>query len=232
VSRRWIGFDLDGTLHDLSVAQVPANDAIFSRIHQSHGLATADLDRTYHGANADYLSPDAFSSGHDAKHHRTARMQALLEEFGVEDNDLAAECAEIYGAEIAASAVVFPDTLPMFERLKAEGFQIAIITERAHDSGLEMLECLNIDGFIDHLVTAGGERMTKPDGLIKRALGRMDCDASQTLYVGDKYDRDVVPAAEAGMVPVWFAPDVANAPKDPPNLKIIQRLSQVLELID
>lgn len=230
MNRRWIGFDLDGTLHDLSVAQAAANAAVFSRIRQCHGLAATDMDRAYHAANVDNLSPDTFSSGHDAKHHRTVRMRALLAAFEIEDNDLAAECAGIYGAEVAANAVIFPDSLPMLKRLKAERFQIAIITERTHDSGIEMLECLRIDGFIDLLVTAGGERMTKPDGLIKRALERMDCDGDGTLYVGDKYDRDVVPAAEAGMIPVWFAPELANAPKDPPNLKIIQRLSQVFDL--
>jgi len=90
----------------------------------------------------------------------------------------------------------------------------------------------------DIIATSGGWGIKKPDqGFFERIVRETSCKADEIVYVGDRVDNDIVPAATAGLVPVhivrgpwgylqrnWVGADRAKA-----QLKTLVELPGVLE---
>lgn len=203
-SPRWIGFDLDGTLHDMVRVQKAADLVVFADLSQHCDLSAEELRQIYHDKNRRHLSPDFFANGLSANEHRVLRYRTLLEHLAIPDNGLIKRCAELFYDAFADHAELFPGVTDVLHSLKDDGYRIAIITERPHDSAEQALECLGLNSFVSLLVTTGGERMSKPDGLFLRALERMDANADGIALIGDNLDRDIRPAISAGMNAIWY----------------------------
>ncbi len=64
---------------------------------------------------------------------------------------------------------------------------------------------VNYDGFFEVMVDSALENSFKPDPVIfKAAIERMELDPAKTVYVGDRYDADVLGASGVGMIPLWL----------------------------
>jgi putative hydrolase of the HAD superfamily len=47
--------------------------------------------------------------------------------------------------------------------------------------------------------------VSKPDlGIFRTALERLQLDPEQVIFVGDSYERDMIPAREVGMKTIWL----------------------------
>lgn len=59
--------------------------------------------------------------------------------------------------------------------------------------------------------------VSKPDPeIFQMALAVLDVDTSATLFVGDSYDRDMIPARQLGMKTIWMEGPQPRLPADPP----------------
>lgn len=64
---------------------------------------------------------------------------------------------------------------------------------------------VNYDGFFEVMIDSALENSVKPDPVIfQAAIERMGLDPSRTVYVGDRYDADVLGASGVGMIPLWL----------------------------
>lgn len=62
-----------------------------------------------------------------------------------------------------------------------------------------------LNGFLDAVVDSKVVGARKPDPAIFRlALERLACSPQRALFVGDSYERDMVPSIELGMRTVWL----------------------------
>ncbi len=200
----WIGFDLDGTLHDMGRVQTLTEADLFNDISQHSNHDPVVLKQAYRDANRDNLNIDIFANGWDSNRHRTLRLQAMLEHLGISDNSRMERWLHVYRQGYERHLQLFPGVISMLETLKTDDFQIAVITERPHDSAEHALEYLGLNPFVDLLVTIGGEQISKPDGLFERALRKMQPGNHPVPLIGDKLDRDIRPALAAGMQPLWY----------------------------
>ncbi len=213
---RWIGFDLDGTLHDMVRVQRTADLVVFSEMSQCCELTAEELRQTYRTVNAQHLSPDFFANGLSANEHRLLRYETLLNHLAIRDDYLAQQCIETFYNSFGENAQLYPGVETVLQDLKDSDFLIAIITERPHDSAEHALDCLGLTSMVDLLVTTGGERLSKPDGLFSRALERMDTTETDIALIGDNLERDIRPAITAGMNAIWYVhPD--NLPQTVPQ---------------
>src|SRR5580692_8764831 len=78
---RWVGFDLDDTLHHFKHASTLAAEAVFSAIHRQFGIGVSDLDAAY-GEILRSTRRRHFAQARTSREYRAERFGALLQEFG------------------------------------------------------------------------------------------------------------------------------------------------------
>jgi HAD superfamily hydrolase (TIGR01549 family) len=117
--------------------------------------------------------------------------------------DLEEELAERArrGGWTFAGADLYPDAAPCVADLRAAGFRVGIAANQP-EGAVESLARLGIHA--DFVGSSAGWGTAKPSPLFfRRVADEAGCGPSEIAYVGDRVDNDVVPAATAGMVPVF-----------------------------
>jgi FMN phosphatase YigB (HAD superfamily) len=91
---------------------------------------------------------------------------------------------------------LYPDALPTIERLRRDGYRIAVMANQPLEA-VPFMATLPVD-----LVATSAEwGVAKPDGqFFARVVDAVGTVAARIAYVGDRLDNDVLPARRAGMV--------------------------------
>ena len=97
---------------------------------------------------------------------------------------------------------LYPDALPCLEELRARGYRLGA----AGNTTTEVEEALRRCGFeFDAIGSSEGWQVWKPSLLFfERVIEAAGCEPRDVVYVGDRIDNDVVPAATAGLVSVFI----------------------------
>jgi HAD superfamily hydrolase (TIGR01662 family) len=119
---------------------------------------------------------------------------------------LAPELYSYYQNEYYPEDWVPPDVPETLEALRNAGYTLGVVSNRSQ-SYQEQLESLCLDEYFQCAVAAGEVNSWKPDPVIfQHALGELDSQPDETVYVGDNYYADVVGAQRAGLQPVLLDP--------------------------
>lgn len=110
----------------------------------------------------------------------------------------AAAHERMFGAA-AETFVVFPDAAPCLERLKAEGFRLAVVSN--WDRTLhQALRHNGLDGYFEFALASLQEGTEKPDPRIFQiALARLGLSTQEVIHVGDHLVDDIEGARNAGI---------------------------------
>jgi HAD superfamily hydrolase (TIGR01549 family) len=94
---------------------------------------------------------------------------------------------------------LFPDTLPILQRLQARSVPMGIISNYGTHL-LDLLFQFNISHYFNFAIISANEGVAKPDPRIfKLGLAVAGVSANQALYVGDNVIDDIVGANNVGM---------------------------------
>ena len=94
----------------------------------------------------------------------------------------------------------YPDAIPCLRALKRQGRVVGV----AGNTGREVEDFLSGQVDVDFVGSSARWGVEKPDaGFFARVAEAAGCSASEVMYVGDRIDNDVVPAAAAGMTAVF-----------------------------
>lgn len=98
---------------------------------------------------------------------------------------------------------LYPDALPALEGLRSAGYRISIMANQPASRSAQLAR-LGLRPEVMEMSDAMG--VSKPDpAFFARALALMgDPVPASVAYVGDRVDNDVIPAAAAGLRPVWI----------------------------
>ena len=122
----------------------------------------------------------------------------------------------------------FSDSLPALQALKSKNMRMGVIS----NIGEEIDSYLDKSGFTDYFaykITSFEAGCDKPQPQIfQLALKRAGVSASETLFVGDQYDLDVLGARGAGITPILIDRDDAGSQYD---CIVIKDLSQVIDYL-
>jgi putative hydrolase of the HAD superfamily len=202
---RAIFFDLDDTLVDDTISTEECAEAVAREVAGGRGLAPADLAKAYLDAAIAFwesLEPGASPSRGDGI--RRTMWRAALRSLHVDDDALAAALAERYDAVRAERVEYYPDAVPVLTRLHGR-YRLAIITNGFAETHKARIAPLQLGRFFDHVLMAGDLDMVKPDPAIFRyAMGLLDVLPSESVMVGDRFNRDVIGAQAAGMRSIWM----------------------------
>lgn len=128
---------------------------------------------------------------------------------------------------------LYPDAKPAIDALRSAGYRLAVVANQPAERNAE-LRFLGVRAEVMAMSDEMGFHKPAPEFYAEtlRLLGSID--ASSVAYVGDRLDNDVLPAAAAGMRPVWirrgpWAVITPDAP--PPGTLVVDSLSELVERI-
>jgi putative hydrolase of the HAD superfamily len=205
-ARAWlraIFFDLDDTLVDDTISLDRCAEQAAREVAAYLPGASVDLGRAYvHAAMAFWsaLGTDAAPRERDI---RPAMWRRALQSRGIEDAQLARRLAERFDELRVESAEFFPEAIGVLEQLHGK-YRLGIITNgfaQTHDAKIARLE---LRRFFDHVILAGDLDWVKPDpGVFRHAMQLAGVTPQQSVMVGDRFERDIAGAQDAGMHAIW-----------------------------
>ncbi len=200
-------FDLDDTLHDDTYAYHNAAEEVAREVAAEHGIDALALKDAYiaaaegfwHRLSADDLKVKLASL-------RASMWQSALESVGAgDDPELAKRSAERYNAYRVKYFTLFPGAIELLRALRERGMKLGIVTNGLSETHREKIALLQISEYFDAIFLSDEVGMVKPDPLLfAHACHTLGGAPARSAMVGDRYDRDIAGALEAGLYTVWL----------------------------
>jgi HAD superfamily hydrolase (TIGR01549 family) len=159
-------------------------------------------ESTEYGAWADWLGVPrhTFSAMFGAVIARGEDYRQVFQHFKP-GFDLAAERRKRLDAglgEFFNARDLYPDVRTCFDELKAAGYFVGIAGNQTTRAG-QFIRELNLPA--DFVVTSDDLGAEKPSvAFFEKVMELVDAEPHEVVYVGDRYENDILPAKEAGMV--------------------------------
>jgi len=165
-------------------------------------------------------SPEAFSQVRVAVHARRLARAGVIGEVAT---SIGRRIDELEGD--TARYVMFADTIPALERLRAEGVTVLIVSNHIWRLNEIVLE-LGLGEYVDHVVNSARVGYRKPHPAIYRAaLDLSGVPAEETVMAGDSLGHDVRGAERAGLHGVYLDRSGTTAP--PEGVRTVRTLTGI-----
>lgn len=198
-------FDLDDTLHDDTLAFTSAAEEVAREVAAEHGIDALALKEAYIAEAEGFwkrLTGDQVRT--KMSQLRTTMWTTALLSVGLNDGSLAERSAANYNAYRQKYFALFPGAVDLLRDLKAHGVRLGLLTNGVSETHREKIALLQISELFDAIFLADEVGMVKPDPLLfAHACQKLETPPSQSAMVGDRYDRDISGALEAGLYTIW-----------------------------
>ncbi len=199
-------FDLDDTLHDDTFAYQSAAEEVAREVAAEHGVNAIALKAAYVAEAEGFwqrLSPSDLKV--KLSRVRASMWQNALESVGVASLEVAEQSAERYNAYRSKYYTLFPGAVELLKTLRERGMRLGIVTNGLSETHREKIALLRISEYFDAIFLADEVGMIKPDPLLfAHACRTLGGAPAHSAMVGDRYDRDIRGALEAGLFTIWL----------------------------
>ncbi len=121
-----------------------------------------------------------------------------------------------------------PTAAEVFARLKNLGYRLGVISN-SDGSIASSMQKFGFTPFFDCMIDSHVVGVEKPDPRIfELALQQLGLPAEGCVYIGDNYDRDVIGARRAGLVPILIDPFDVVAEQDVVRIRELGELVEIL----
>jgi len=219
-------FDLDDTLHDDTTTYRSAASRVAQRIAAEYGVsATALLTAYTKFAEAFWGALGDEHLNLSLKGVRERMWADTLASVGIDGrNGLAERAAAEYNRFRGEGLQLYPGVLPLLHDLRASGRRIGLITNGFAETHREKIASLQLERAFDAVVLADEVGMVKPDPRIfLYACELVGTLPASTVMVGDRYDRDIAGALEAGLATIWLNPSNEPVPAGAASPDVVVR---------
>ncbi|MDQ6826454.1 MAG: HAD family hydrolase [Candidatus Eremiobacteraeota bacterium] len=207
-------FDLDDTLHDDTLAYRSGAEEVARKVAAEHnidGLALKDAYVAQAEGFWERLAPAQLVN--KLASVRAALWEAALSEVGLHDPELAARCAVQYNTSRRKYFKMFPGAVELLIELRSRGVKLGLLTNGFAETHREKIALLKIGEFFDAIFIADEVGMLKPDPLLfAHACRKLRSSPSRSAMVGDRYERDIAGALQAGLYTIWINVHGATLP--------------------
>jgi putative hydrolase of the HAD superfamily len=199
-------FDLDDTLHDDTMAYQRAAELVAEEVARDRGVDplalqaayVAEVQRFWGNLSSEQLTESIGDV-------RTAMWRAALRAVRIDDPALGERCAAEYNRFRKNELKLWPGVLDLLSDLRREGLRLALLTNGFAETHREKIAQLELNDAFDRLFIADEVGMLKPDPrLFRYACKQLGVEPAAAAMVGDRYERDIVGAADAGLYTVWL----------------------------
>jgi putative hydrolase of the HAD superfamily len=214
-------FDLDNTLWDFAKnSHETFNELYMDNLagHDRIPCAEAFIDvYTIHNTRLWSLYRDNLISKEEL---RDSRFLLTLNEFGIDDKELAARLSDEYIYKSPRKGILFPGTIETLEKLK-DRFQLHIITNGFEEIQHLKLAFAGLSQYFECLITSEQAGSKKPDaGIFHYALEKAGARAEESLMIGDDLEVDIIGARAIGMDTILFDPFNLNTTSPEPTHRV------------
>jgi len=236
-----VGFDLDDCLFDSTGlsdrARIKGIDAMISLgldIQREKAIKILEEIVNEYGSNS--------SKHYNYFIRRLNQMDEDVEYISYNDQyKYIASAVMAYHAEKINSIQLYDDVEECLLKLKKKSIKTAIITDGIPIKQYEKILRLKIDLLIDLIVISDEIGIKKPNPeLFNYCLKKFGINGSETIYVGDRIDKDIIPSNLSGIFSVYihrggkydtYKADSKINEEMKPNFEITN-LNQIFDIID
>jgi len=199
-------FDLDDTLHDDTYACHSAAEEVAREVAAERGIDALALKSAYiTEADGFWHRLTAADLNVKLARIRASMWQTALERVGVSDVDLAQRSADRYYAYRLRYFALFPGAMDVLRMLRERRMKLGIVTNGLSETHREKIALLQISEFFDAIFLSDEVGMLKPDPLLfAHACRTLGGAPARAAMVGDRYDRDIAGAQQAGLYTIWL----------------------------
>ncbi len=188
-------FDVGGTL--LHVDHDPQERAL-QRVALDGHPSLADFRTALHEVTRDWYDAGGDPALEDLPTTWIQHYTRTLERLGFA-GDCAAAASQMEHTFLLDGWEVYGDTIPVLDRLSAEGFTLGVISNWPESLELT-LERAGLHRFFSVIVGSGRVGYAKPRPEIFQLTAKaLDLAPERLLYVGDSVEHDLIAARQAGL---------------------------------
>ena len=227
-------FDLDDTLHDDTMAYQSAARRVAAEVAAERGIDADAFFRAY----AD--EADGFWNRLSADDLRTSignvrrrLWTKALTKLGIDDEALATRSAEHYNAYRHEYFALYPGAAALLRALRASGKRLGLVTNGFAETHHDKIATLKIRDAFDAIFVADEVGMVKPDPrLFVHACKMLGVAPEHAAMVGDRYERDMRGAIEAGLFTIWVNTRKETLPPGaPPPDATVPTINDVIQFL-
>jgi putative hydrolase of the HAD superfamily len=187
ISPEGILFDMDNTLYDFAEAKIIA----CSRVAEIVG-----------GGTGEELLRHFLTGPHGFENHENIRDFMTLK--GVESPEIFEESVTVYEELKLSSIKLYPEVKETLEKIKENGFRMAIVTDADTENAEKRLNKTGIREYFEFIVTPDVTGLRKPSHEnFHRGLKSIDASPEKSMVVGDSPKREIMPGNEMGLYTVY-----------------------------
>ena len=166
------------------------------------------------------------------------RILAVLLDFGDTLADQATERSDESGFMFDVD--LLDGARELLLALRERGYRVGLVADGRADEGAGLRARLGLEGLFDAVAISDEVGAAKPDArpfdAALHRLGLAPEDASRVVMVGNRLERDIRGATQAGMIAVWMAwsPRYRKTPRDRSEAPdhVIHRPLELLGVLD
>ena len=200
-------FDLDDTLHDDTYAYRSAAQEVAREIAAERGIDAEALKAAYiEEAEGFWHRLTAQDVNVHLASVRAEMWGKALERIGITgESALAQRSAQRYNAYRPKYYTLFPGAVELLQSLRLAGKRLGMVTNGLSETHREKIAMLQLSEHFDGIFLADETGMVKPDPqLFLHACQTLGGTPERSAMVGDRYDRDIRGALEAGLFTIWL----------------------------
>ena len=196
-------FDLDDTLYSYNELNEQGINEICKYTCEKQKIEKERFYESFDKAKKDVKDTlgDVASS-----HNRLLYCQKTLENLKENPFSIALEMYEIYWQHILKNMKLNVNALKILKFCKQKKIKIGICTDLTVHIQHRKIRKLEIDEYIDAIVTSEEAGIEKPNfKMYNRILEKFDVLPEETLFIGDNLKKDVLGPIEYGMKALWYS---------------------------
>jgi len=172
-----------------------------------------------------------------AKHNRAIYFQKLIENLDMQtDFELVYQLYHTYYNYVYNNMKIFPKALDVLKWLKASGKKIILVSNGNAHVRLEKIHALNIDNYIDYMVSSEEVGVAKPSSQpFLVALNKAHVHPDESVMIGNSAASDIYGANRLGITTIQtYLTDIpANKPhkKEEMPKYAVRNIDEVIDII-
>lgn len=209
-------FDLDDTLHDDTLAYKSAAERVAREVAAEHGVDALALKAAYVAeAEGFWKRLSSRQLRTRLASVRTSLWASALGRVGLHDPLLAHSSADRYNRYRTEYLALFDGVPQLLRALRERGVRLGLLTNGFSETHREKIAVLRVGEYFDAIFIADEVGMLKPDPLLfAHACTKLERPPASSAMVGDRYERDIAGAAQAGLATIWLNARAEVLPPD------------------
>ena len=219
--------DLDHTLYHYPQTHAKALRAALTFLSQKTGVPYQDWTKSYSQARENVHNQLA---GTAASHNRLLYFQEACEAMNISPFPCAYPAYERYWDAFLKNLTIYPDMYRFLDFAKKA--KICLITDLTADIQFRKIKRLNLDRYIDCLVTSEEAGVEKPHpSIFKLALKKLGVQRQSVAMIGDDFEKDILGAAKLGIASYWLNFGKIHLKyKKSPLIKVCHNFNELIRL--